>query len=160
LPCKSTLRCPADIANFVVTAPAGVWALLTHWDILSSCAICRRCCWSGLRWSSVFAADRSAGICVQKIPNKYKRVISTRSKHSSPRWVPLNAVECCRMSAKLQQCLPWLSDIEDAHNVRVLSEGGEEMRIVRRSREAQKRRSVRHCLLSLRWGHATCWRAL
>ena len=75
----------------------------------------------------MFAADRSASICVQKVPNKNKRVVSTRSKHTSPRRVPLDAVECCRVSAKLQQCLPWLSNIEDAHNVRVLSEGGEEM---------------------------------
>jgi len=78
----------------------------------------------------MLAVDHGSVLRVKEVPYEDERIVAAGSKHSSPRRIPLYRIDRCRMTSELQEGLAGLSNVKDADQVGVGSEGGKEVRVM------------------------------
>lgn len=137
-------RRPAQIADFKATLPRSRRAsLLTSAASLALHAL-RSWCAAGARHAAD-DAGRCAGAGAHQIPKQDAAVVGAAAEEAALRVGPLQAVDGAGVAFELEERLAWLSDVEDANDGGVLGEGGEEVSIVRRGGDAEKRWWVGEC---------------
>lgn len=90
----------------------------------------RGLCWPRPRRSTCSSSKANFGTAVEEVPDEDEAVVTAGGDMTAAVGCPFNAVDVVGVAAEFDEGLAGLADVEDAHDGRVLGEGGDEVLIV------------------------------